>query len=100
MLDTNLPGSLVDGGVGLDEYLSRLLVLEDNIPDLGAPEVLIDSSHVSVEFGAVLYIRGALVDMQLLEVFTNRYKTFQLAKMSRTAVKGASTYRPGQPSES
>ena len=71
MLDRDLARGLIQGGVGLDKDLTRLLVLQDNVADLGAPEVQADRCHVDVEIGARLHIGGGLVDVKLLEVLAD-----------------------------
>lgn len=71
MLDRNLARGLVKRSVGLNEDLSGLLVGEDNVADLLAPEVRVDGGHASVELGASLNIGGCLVDVQLLEIMGN-----------------------------
>lgn len=68
MLQGHLARGLIKVGVGLDKDLTRLLVLKDNIADLGAPEVEADSSHVDIEVSACRDIGGRLVDVKFLEI--------------------------------
>lgn len=73
VLDRDLARSIIQVGIGLDEDLTGLLVGKDNVADLGAPEVSVNSSHVNVEVRAGLNISGGLVDVQLLQVLGNSY---------------------------
>lgn len=63
MLDGNLSGTLVEGGVGLDEDLTGLLVSKHNVANRGTPEMRVDSGHFSVELGTSLNIGGRLIDV-------------------------------------
>lgn len=67
MLEGNLASGFIQVGVGLDEDLSGLLVLQDDIANLGAPVFQADAGHISEELGTGLDISGRLVDVDLLE---------------------------------
>lgn len=73
MFDRDLACSIIQVGIGLDEDLTWLLISKDNVADLRAPEVSVNSSHVNVEVRAGLNISGGLVDVQLLQVLGNSY---------------------------
>lgn len=55
----------------MNKDLARLLVLENNIANLLAPEFRVNGCHVDVEVGAGLDIGSRLVNVKLLEVLGN-----------------------------
>lgn len=67
VLEGDLASSLIQISVSLDEHLSGLLVLQDDVPDLGSPVFQADAGHIGEELGTVLDISGRLVDVDLLE---------------------------------
>jgi len=71
MLDRDLSGLLVEGGIGLDKHLARLLVLEYHVPKLGAPEIRLHRCHVLEELPASLHVGRGLVYVQLLQVLAH-----------------------------
>lgn len=71
LLERDLARGLIKERISLHEHLTRLLVLEDHVPDLGAPVLQPDTRHLAKELGAGLDIPGRLVDVDLLEEVRN-----------------------------
>lgn len=57
--------------VGLDKHLSRLLLQQHNIPDLGAPVLEPDVRHLKEILGSFFHVGCGLVDVQFLEEITD-----------------------------
>jgi len=72
--EADLARGLVQNRVGLDKNLSRLLVLEHDIPDLDGPVVRVNGGHIVVELGTGLDIACGLVDMQLLQILADGWR--------------------------
>lgn len=58
VLDRHSASGLIQGSVGLDEDLAWLLVIEDHLADLGAPEVQANGAHLGVKVGTSFHIRS------------------------------------------
>lgn len=84
LLDGCLACGVVYEGVRLDEDLAWLLVCQDHLPDLGAPEVRLNGRHLAEECTSGLYVRSRLVDVELLEVFSNGCEGFELSESDET----------------
>lgn len=72
-LECDLASGFVQVCVGLDKDSARLLLCQDGITDLGAPEVQADVGHVVVHVNTGLDIGSALVDVNLLQVLAHSY---------------------------
>jgi len=67
VLDRHLARSLIEVGVCLHKHLTRLLVREDHIANLGASELRINIGHFGEELAAGFDVGSRLVDVELLE---------------------------------
>jgi len=74
VLDRNLSRCLIQRCIGLDEDLARLLVLENNVTDLLAPEFSVNRCHVHVKVSTSLDIGGRFVNVQLLEILGDSWR--------------------------
>lgn len=71
LLARYLAGSFIQVSVGLNKHLSRLLLLQHHIPDLGTPELESDIGHAQEVLGAFFDVGRGLVHVKLLEELAN-----------------------------
>lgn len=72
-LEGDLARGLIQARVCLEVDSAGLLLGQNGVADLGAPEVHADVGHVVVKFETGLDVASALVDVNLLQVLADGY---------------------------